>query len=29
MASLGCIRRWWREGTVLDTLDEEMITEIL
>jgi hypothetical protein len=29
IASLGCIRRWWREGTVLDTLDEEMITEIL
>jgi len=29
MASLGCIRRWWREGTVLDSLDEEMISEIL
>jgi hypothetical protein len=29
MASLGCIRRWWREGAVLDSLDEEMISEIL
>lgn len=29
MASLGCIKRWWREGHVIETLDAEMITEIL
>ena len=29
MASLGCIKRWWREGQVIETLDAEMITEIL
>ena len=29
MASLGCIRRWWREGEVIETLDDEMISEIL
>ena len=29
MASLGCIKRWWREGHVIETLDAEMIAEIL
>jgi hypothetical protein len=29
MASFGCIKRWWREGHVIETLDAEMITEIL
>jgi hypothetical protein len=28
-ASLGCIRRWWREGEALQSLDQEMIEEIV
>ena len=28
-ASLGCIRRWWREGEALESLDAEMIEEIV
>lgn len=29
VASLGCIRRWWREGEVMEMLDQDMMQEII
>ena len=29
IASIGCIRRWWREGEVMEMLDHDMMQEIV